>query len=268
MNGEFEVTSLKGLLNVSSLHSCEFSWRFTPRRWQLWLDNRKGLTAIETSISGAFSRYSALAINALGRQSLQVAKWNVVRGHSLESSLKTLLMDNRMCSGSRIQHVEHVLPGVLSWTSHVLHSLTCSTFQTFLSKEMMYSCALWSDAEHGVRGDLTVGPTEGDLEAAQLRKIHTIIKKARLRSGDRLLEIGSGWGAMSIEVKWQNLYLSAHVSCTLPGGSSWVHRGHSDAVLRTEGDDRRASEGCWSRRPRPGSSLRLSRPPRLIREYV
>ncbi|RDX51315.1 cyclopropane fatty acid synthase [Lentinus brumalis] len=149
MNGEFEVTSLKGLLN-------------------LWLDNRKGLTAIETSISGAFSRYSALAINALGRQSLQVAQWNV----------------------------------------EVAYNTSNTFFQTFLSKEMMYSCALqWSDAEHGVRGDLTVGPTEGDLEAAQLRKIHTIIKKARLRSGDRLLEIGSGWGAMSIE--------AARLGCTV-----------------------------------------------------
>ena len=74
--------------------------------------------------------------------------------------------------------------------------------QAFLSKEMMYSCALWGEAEHGVRGDLTHGSTEGDLEAAQLRKIHAIINKARLRPGDRLLEIGSGWGALSVEVSY------------------------------------------------------------------
>lgn len=65
---------------------------------------------------------------------------------------------------------------------------------------MMYSCALWSDEEHGVRGDLTVGPTPGDLEAAQQRKIHHILHKARVRPGDRLLEIGTGWGAMAIAV--------------------------------------------------------------------
>ncbi|KAF7373617.1 putative cyclopropane fatty acid synthase [Mycena sanguinolenta] len=59
--------------------------------------------------------------------------------------------------------------------------------------------ALWDDAEHGPRGDLTHGPTEGDLESAQQRKIHYFLKKARLRPGDRLLEIGSGWGAMAIE---------------------------------------------------------------------
>lgn len=39
--------------------------------------------------------------------------------------------------------------------------------QTFLSKEMMYSCAIWDEEENDVRGDLTVGPIPGDLEAAQ-----------------------------------------------------------------------------------------------------
>lgn len=66
---------------------------------------------------------------------------------------------------------------------------------------MMYSCALWGDAEDGLDGDLMVGPTDGDLEAAQQRKIHHVLKLARVRPGDRLLEIGSGWGAMSIAVR-------------------------------------------------------------------
>ncbi|KIJ91371.1 hypothetical protein K443DRAFT_14454 [Laccaria amethystina LaAM-08-1] len=54
-------------------------------------------------------------------------------------------------------------------------------FKAFLSKEMMYSCALWSEAEGGVRGDLEMGATPGDLEAAQLRKSTT------------------GWGGLAIE---------------------------------------------------------------------
>lgn len=64
----------------------------------------------------------------------------------------------------------------------------------------MYSCAIWGPEEDGPNGDLTVGPKEGDLEAAQHRKVHHILKLARVRPGDRLLEIGSGWGAVSIEV--------------------------------------------------------------------
>ena len=67
---------------------------------------------------------------------------------------------------------------------------------------MMYSCALWDrDApEGGVRGDLECGPIPDDLEAAQLRKIHHVLKKARVKPGHRILEFGSGWGGLAIEV--------------------------------------------------------------------
>ncbi|KAG5643582.1 hypothetical protein DXG03_000635 [Asterophora parasitica] len=72
-------------------------------------------------------------------------------------------------------------------------------FKAFLSREMMYSCALWSDAEGGVRGDLEDGPRPGDLEAAQLRKIRHVLTKARVKPGHRILEFGSGWGGLAIE---------------------------------------------------------------------
>lgn len=63
----------------------------------------------------------------------------------------------------------------------------------------MYSCALWADSEGGVRGDLESGPTPGDLEAAQLRKIHHVLRQARVKPGHRILEFGSGWGGLAIE---------------------------------------------------------------------
>ncbi|TFK43114.1 cyclopropane-fatty-acyl-phospholipid synthase [Crucibulum laeve] len=72
-------------------------------------------------------------------------------------------------------------------------------FKAFLSKEMMYSCALWTEAEGGVRGDLETGPVPGDLEAAQRRKIHHVLRKARVKPGHRVLEFGSGWGGLAIE---------------------------------------------------------------------
>ncbi|KAN0097861.1 Mycolic acid cyclopropane synthetase domain containing protein [Tylopilus felleus] len=72
-------------------------------------------------------------------------------------------------------------------------------FKSFLSNEMMYSCALWSDAEGGVRGDLVDAPFPGDLEAAQLRKIRHVLTTAKVKPGDRILEFGSGWGGMAIE---------------------------------------------------------------------
>jgi cyclopropane-fatty-acyl-phospholipid synthase len=64
----------------------------------------------------------------------------------------------------------------------------------------MYSCALWSEGEGGIHGDLEMGPTPGDLEAAQLRKINHVLDAACVKPGDRILEFGSGWGGLAIEV--------------------------------------------------------------------
>ncbi|PIL24558.1 hypothetical protein GSI_12442 [Ganoderma sinense ZZ0214-1] len=153
MGGEFEVSSLKNLLN-------------------LWLDNRLTMSGLDSTFSAAFTHYSALAINVLGRQNLSNARWNV----------------------------------------EVAYNTSNAFYQCFLSKEMMYSCAIWGEEEHGVRGDLTVGPTAGDLEAAQCRKIHNILTKARVHAGDRLLEIGLSWGAMAIEVL---LPQAALLGCTV-----------------------------------------------------
>ena len=72
--------------------------------------------------------------------------------------------------------------------------------KAFLSNEMMYSCAFWSEEEGGVRGDLEMGPSPGDLEAAQLRKIRHVLDAARVKPGNRILEFGSGWGGLAIEV--------------------------------------------------------------------
>ena len=68
----------------------------------------------------------------------------------------------------------------------------------------MYSSALFSDEEGGVHGDLLPQSRRhtADLEAAQLRKIHHVLRKARVKPGQRILEFGSGWGAVAIEVCW------------------------------------------------------------------
>ena len=40
---------------------------------------------------------------------------------------------------------------------------------------------------------------EDELETAQIRKLRLIIKRANIRKGDRVLEIGTGWGSFAME---------------------------------------------------------------------
>lgn len=72
--------------------------------------------------------------------------------------------------------------------------------QKFLSEDMTYSSALWPDELGGVRGDLEGDESGCALQAAQLHKIKKLLKLTRVGPGDRLLEFGSGWGAMSMQV--------------------------------------------------------------------
>ena len=58
-------------------------------------------------------------------------------------------------------------------------------YQAWLDPRMVYSCAYFE------RGDET-------LEQAQLRKIDHILTKVQLQPGQRLLDIGCGWGALVI----------------------------------------------------------------------
>jgi cyclopropane-fatty-acyl-phospholipid synthase len=56
-------------------------------------------------------------------------------------------------------------------------------YKLVLGPTMVYSCAYFQSPED-------------DLEQAQTRKLELICRKLRLRSGDRLLDIGCGWGSL------------------------------------------------------------------------
>lgn len=56
-------------------------------------------------------------------------------------------------------------------------------YSSMLDKRMMYSCGYWSQAD--------------DLDAAQEAKLDLICRKIGLQSGDRLLDIGCGWGGFA-----------------------------------------------------------------------
>lgn len=56
-------------------------------------------------------------------------------------------------------------------------------YQLFLDPEMVYTCAYFTDWTN-------------DLATAQHDKLEMICRKLRLKPGDRLLDIGCGWGAL------------------------------------------------------------------------
>ncbi|KAJ7442616.1 CFS1-like protein [Mycena latifolia] len=110
----------------------------------------------------------------------------------------------------------------ISGKSH--YDISNEMFSGFLSQDMTYSCAIFTDLD----GDMTDGvvrsewsggqglrrlgqpaattstastPAEPDVDElyeAQIRKLSHIIEKAKIQPGNRVLEIGSGWGSMAI----------------------------------------------------------------------
>ena len=66
-------------------------------------------------------------------------------------------------------------------------------YELFLDPTMMYSCAVYE------REDMS-------LEEAQVAKLDRLCRKLDLKPGDRLLEIGTGWGALA-------LHAARHYGC-------------------------------------------------------
>ncbi|EGN98375.1 hypothetical protein SERLA73DRAFT_91705, partial [Serpula lacrymans var. lacrymans S7.3] len=65
------------------------------------------------------------------------------------------------------------------------YDISNEMFAGFLSEDMTYSCAIFDTLD-------------ADLKGGQLRKLRHIIAKAKISSNQRVLEIGSGWGSLSI----------------------------------------------------------------------
>jgi len=63
------------------------------------------------------------------------------------------------------------------------YDLSNEFYQLFLDPEMVYSCGYFKS-------------WDGPLEAAQVDKLDMICRKLRLKPGERLLDIGCGWGGL------------------------------------------------------------------------
>lgn len=92
-------------------------------------------------------------------------------GHSIVDRLRHLLRRNTR-RGSRRNIAEH-------------YDLGNAFFQKWLDDELVYSSALF-------------GESATTLEQAQEAKLRTILQSLNIEPGMRLLEIGSGWGALAV----------------------------------------------------------------------
>ena len=68
---------------------------------------------------------------------------------------------------------------------HAHYDLSNEFFRLFLDRNLVYSCAWYRTPEDS-------------LETAQIQKLDRICRKLDLQPGDRLLEIGTGWGAFAL----------------------------------------------------------------------
>lgn len=73
---------------------------------------------------------------------------------------------------------------------HRHYDLPPQLFEAFLDETMSYSSAMFNDGE--------TLPSEGDIAAAQRRKIDSALDLAGVGPGTELLEIGTGWGELAI----------------------------------------------------------------------
>lgn len=65
------------------------------------------------------------------------------------------------------------------------YDLSNELYQTFLDPNMLYSSAIFVDASDS-------------LEQAQINKMDRLCQQLELKPGDRVVEIGTGWGAMAV----------------------------------------------------------------------
>jgi cyclopropane-fatty-acyl-phospholipid synthase len=82
------------------------------------------------------------------------------------------------------------IPTTLAGARHNVHhhyDLGNDFYQQWLDDELVYTCAYFANAG-------------SSLEEAQRAKLDLVCRKLRLRPGDRVVEVGCGWGALALHM--------------------------------------------------------------------
>jgi len=83
-------------------------------------------------------------------------------------------------------------------------------YRLWLDEQMVYSCAYFEHADDG-------------LDRAQQNKLEHICRKLRLRPGERLLDIGCGWGAL---IRWAARHHGVRAHGVTLSGQQYEHCRH------------------------------------------
>jgi cyclopropane-fatty-acyl-phospholipid synthase len=136
--------------------------------------------AIDVEDGSLFEIFELRAAGKLRTRLKTFPRWDLLRdvpaillSRAPAAGSTGLAGDNPFVSGSDAAAIRH----------H--YDISNEFYRLFLDERMVYSCGYFTDFSNGI-------------DRAQADKLEHICRKLRLQPGDRLLDIGCGWGAMLI----------------------------------------------------------------------
>jgi cyclopropane-fatty-acyl-phospholipid synthase len=97
------------------------------------------------------------------------------------------------------------------------YSVSNDFYALWLDSRMVYTCAYFKEADQ-------------DLETAQIQKLDHVCRKLRLRPGQRLLDLGCGWGGLVLHAARHYGVEALGVTIT-PAQAEWANRRIREAGL-------------------------------------
>jgi len=133
----------------------------------------------------AYSDGSIVIENGTLSEFLDIALKNVGRN---EINLQSKLINKIRGTYRFLTNFNFIKKSKLNVAHH--YDISEDLYDLFLDSKRQYSCAYFINEND-------------DLETAQSNKINHIIKKLNLKPNQRVLDIGSGWGSLAIEIAKQ-----------------------------------------------------------------
>lgn len=163
-----------------------------PLRVQLWNGRHFDLSARAPEVTIRVPRPSAL-VYLLNPSLANLGQAYVEGKLEVEGHLKAIIDVANALARTALNTKPHLTNRWLKPLSHTRHEdaaaiayhydVSNAFYAAFLDPGMVYSCAYFDTDDQ-------------DLATAQLKKIDHILTKIRVQPGDRLLDIGCGWGSL------------------------------------------------------------------------